>query len=104
MRDCGRKRHGPLDARGRLGVGATRAAARFEGLAALRVIGAVRRSRSPREASAAHVKIPWARQDTLGAGHSAHRRALRQQAHLADPGVGSGPYDRRQPGPVSGDS
>jgi hypothetical protein len=30
-RDCRRKRHGPLDARGRPGVGATRAAARWEG-------------------------------------------------------------------------
>ncbi|TGD84683.1 hypothetical protein BayCH28_25170 [Mycolicibacterium sp. CH28] len=51
MRDCRRKRHGPLDAQGRPGVGATRAAARCEGPAV-----------PPRHRRCAAVKIYLAKQ------------------------------------------
>ncbi|MDT5078750.1 MAG: uracil-DNA glycosylase [Mycobacterium sp.] len=67
----------------------------------LRVIGAVRRSRSTSRSSSRPSAHPF------GTARHSWRRRLRAPprssaaSHLADPGVGSGPYDRRQPGPVS---
>lgn len=60
-----RKRHSPLDAPGRLGVGATRAAARWEGPAV-----------PPRHRRCAAVKVYLAKQQPLTCASLGHGKTL----------------------------